>query len=150
MEEKQRAIYINSQGLIMGRLGTFVAMKLLDGYDVHVANAQEAVISGKRLSLIKQEKERRQIRNLATPIRGPFHYMRPDQFLKRSIRGMLPWKKPSGKEAYRRLKAYLGTPPFFEGKDLTLVPKASSTTLGRKFITVGELCKNIGWKGTVI
>ena len=55
MEEKQRAIYINSQGLIMGRLGTFVATKLLDGYDVHVANAQEAIISGKRLSLIKQE-----------------------------------------------------------------------------------------------
>ncbi|MHA2407021.1 MAG: 50S ribosomal protein L13 [Candidatus Ranarchaeia archaeon] len=150
MEVKRKAIYINSQGLIMGRLGTFVATKLLDGFDVHLANAQDAVISGKRLSLIKQEKERRKIRNLATPIRGPFHYTRPDQFIKRAIRGMLPWKKPTGKSAYRRLKAYLGTPKIFEGKELTLVPKANSTSLARKFITVGELCRNIGWEGKVV
>ncbi len=150
MEDNKKILYIDSKGLILGRLGTFVATQLLNGFEVHIANTQDAVVSGKRSSLIKQEKEQRNIRNLATPIKGPFYYSRPDQFLKRSIRGMLPWKKPTGKEAYKRLKTYLGIPPIFEGKGLTSVLGAESEKLGRKSVTIGELCKSVGWKGTVV
>ena len=49
--------------------------------------------------------------HLATnPIHGPFHPRRPDTIITRMIRGMVPKRKPSGIQSFKRLRVYIGVP----------------------------------------
>ena len=57
---------------------------------------------------------------------------------------MLPWKKTSGRLAYRRLSAYINVPEDLEGKEFTKIEVAETKSM-RKYMTVGELAKRIGW-----
>jgi len=41
---------------------------------------------------------------------------------------------------------YMGTPKEFEGKAIKY-SESKSVTTDYKYITINELCKNIGWKG---
>jgi large subunit ribosomal protein L13 len=69
----------------------------------------------------------------------------PDRILKRTIRGMIPVKKSSGKEAYSRLKVYIGIPSKFEGETLNTLKGASAE--GKvKYIMLGDVSKQLGAK----
>ena len=100
-------VVIDAEGAILGRLSTNVAKRLLQGEIVDVVNVEKIVISGKPQSIIARYKERLGIRSKYNPLRGPFHYRRPDRFVRRTIRGMLPYKKPKGKDAFHRLKCHI-------------------------------------------
>jgi large subunit ribosomal protein L13 len=67
--------------------------------------------------------------------------------MKRAIKGMLPYGKPSGKTALKRVKVYIGIPEEFQGKDFE-VP--SIAKLGRmekrSYMTLDELSKSVGAK----
>ena len=136
---------IDAEGAILGRLSTNIAKRLLMGETVDVMNVEKIVISGKPESIILQYKERLDIRSKYNPLRGPFHYRRPDRFVRRSIRGMLPYKKPRGKAAFHRLKCHISVPKEFEKAKMIKVPEADSAKLTVKRISVGELCKQLGW-----
>src|SRR5208282_4640785 len=49
-----------------------------------------------------------ELRDKANPEHSPFYSRRPDLFVKRIIRGMLPYKQPKGKTAFKLLKVYMG------------------------------------------
>jgi large subunit ribosomal protein L13 len=100
------------------------------------------VISGKSKSRIREAKESL---NIGHPWKGPFHSRRPDQLVRRTIRGMLSWKKPKGKNAYKRLRVFLGVPKEFKGKKALTIPHAKSEKLQCSYLTLGELAKEIGW-----
>ncbi len=136
---------IDAEGSILGRLSTNIAKRLLMGETVDIVNVEKIIISGKPESIILQYKERLDIRSKYNPLRGPFHYRRPDRFVRRSIRGMLPYKKPRGKAAFHRLKCYISVPKEFEKAKMIKVPEADSAKLTVKRIAVGELCKQLGW-----
>lgn len=133
---------IDAKNLVLGRMSSNVAKRLLQGEQVVILNAEKAVISGRRKSVVKEAKE---LLKIGHPWKGPFHPRRPDRFVRRTIRGMLPWKKPKGKQAYKRLQVFIGVPEEFEGKKALAIPHAMSEKLRCSYLTVGELAKEIGW-----
>lgn len=138
----ENAIIIDAKGLILGRMASIIAKRLLQGESVIVLNAEKTAISGKRLQIVKEAKT---FLEVGHPRKGPYHPRRPDKIVRRTIRGMLPRKKPKGKQAYKRLKVYLGAPKEFEDKEIQTILEASAEKLKSPYITVGELAKEIGW-----
>ncbi|MEM4294024.1 MAG: uL13 family ribosomal protein, partial [Thermoplasmata archaeon] len=78
--------------------------------------------------------------------KGPFFPRMPDRILRRTVRGMLPYSKSKrGREAYRRLKVYIGVPEEFKNYRAVGVPEAEGR--GKvKFMTLAELSKALGAK----
>ena len=140
-----QTLYIDAQNAILGRLASEVAKYLLEGYSVNIINCEKAVISGKKDSILKEYKKIHQIHTLSNPRRGPFHPKRPDRLVRRTVRGMLPMKKPSGRMAYHRLMTYIGVPENLDTSKIIKPKYADASKLTCKYITVGQLCKEFGW-----
>ena len=134
---------IDGDGLILGRMASIVAKRLLEGQRIDLVNTEKIVISGKRLQVINERKEFLEVggRN-----RGPVHWRQPHMIVRRTIRGMLPYRKARGREAFKRLRVHIGVPEELEGAEAEGLTEAQSARLGRRFITVGELAESIGWK----
>jgi large subunit ribosomal protein L13 len=141
-KEELPSIFVDASGLILGRMSTVVAKRLLIGESIVIVNAEKAILSGKRLSRVK---EARLFLEKGHPGKGPFHPRRPDQIVRRSIRGMLPRRLPKGQAAYRRLKVFLGVPAEFKGKVFQTIPEADFNKLKCSYVTVGEYAKEIGY-----
>jgi len=142
-EEKQPQTVIDASGLIVGRMASIIAKRLLLGESIIVVNAEKAVLSGRRLSRVK---DARKFLKVGHPGKGPFHPRRPDQIIRKSVRGMLPRRLPKGQAALRRLKIFLGLPDEFKTLTLQSIPKASASRLKCPYVTVGEFAKEIGYK----
>jgi large subunit ribosomal protein L13 len=140
------SIIIDGKGLILGRMASIVAKRLLQGESIIILNAEKAAISGKRLQIVKDTKT---FLEVGHPRKGPLHPRRPDRVVRRTIRGMLPYRKPKGKQAYKRLRVYLGAPKEFEDKEIQTILEARAEKLKSPYITVGELAKEIGWSPEV-
>ena len=134
---------INADGLIVGRMCSKVAKRLLNGEEVIILNAEKAVFSGKKKSKVL---EAHIFLEVGAPMRGPFHYRRPDRFLRKTVRGMVPFKQPKGKNAYKRLKVFMGIPIELKDQQMITFEEASSANLKGPHFTLGELAKEIGWK----
>jgi len=136
---------IDGKDLILGRLASFAAKRLLDGERVTIVNAEKVVISGERDATFNAYKDWLGTRNVANPRRGPFHLKRPEELVRSAIRGMLPFSTYRGRTAFRRLRVHAGTPDELSGKELISIEGASLGKLGtRRFIRVGELSKKLG------
>lgn len=134
-------LVVDASNLILGRLASHVAKLLLNGERVVVVNAERAVISGSKQSIVEEYKEyvlsKRRLKN---PTKGPKKIRRPDLIVKRAIRGMLPYKKPRGREAYRRLRVYVGVPKEFADCPKLRFEDAEASRLSlKKYMYVGEL-----------
>ncbi|MHC3128675.1 MAG: 50S ribosomal protein L13 [Candidatus Bathyarchaeota archaeon] len=142
----ENPIIIDAKGLILGRMASIIAKRLLQGESVIVLNAEKTALSGKRLQIVKEAKT---FLEVGHPRKGPFHQRRPDRIVRRTIRGMLPRRKPKGMQAFKRLKVYLGAPLEFKDKKIQTILEASAEKLKSPYITVGELAKEIGWSPEV-
>jgi large subunit ribosomal protein L13 len=138
---------IDANDLILGRLASYVAKELLKGEEIVIVNAEECVISGSRKYVLEKYKERRERSSIINPARhGPFFPRRPDGIIRRAIRGMLPYKKARGREAFKRLRVYVGTPKGLEGKMEDIdVPKVDKLKIP-KYIKVKKLASLLGAK----
>jgi large subunit ribosomal protein L13 len=134
---------IDGEGLVLGRLSSMVAKRLLSGEHIDIVNAEKIVVSGKKKMIINKEKE---FLNVGGFERGPVHYRQPHRIVRKTIRGMLPHRKAHGREAFRRLKVYIGVPEEFETAEKETFDKIHSSTLSKRFVTIGEIAENIGWK----
>ncbi|MGM0771600.1 MAG: 50S ribosomal protein L13 [Halobacteriota archaeon] len=135
---------IDANGLIMGRLASNVAKRLLAGEEISIVNAENAVISGSKVTTFEEYDE---IRNMGTREFGPYFPKRPDRILKRTVRGMLPYKRPRGRQAMANLKIYVGVPSDLKNAELTTVDGANMTRLSsNKYVTVGDLSRKLGAK----
>ena len=65
--------------------------------------------------------------------------------ISRMIRGMLPRDKPSGKEALRRLRVYIGVPKDVKSLGRIQFEKAQIKKSSALYTSVGELGRNVGW-----
>ena len=133
---------INADGLILGRMASGVAKKLLKGEKVIIVNAEKAIISGKKKSKVAEAKE---FLEVGAPMRGPFHYRRPDRIVRKTVRGMLPFKQPKGKTALKRLKVFISVPEDLKGQQATELKEAQAAKLKGPYFTLAELAKEIGW-----
>jgi large subunit ribosomal protein L13 len=136
------ATVVNADRLILGRMATTVAKRLLMGEEIAVVNAEKAVISGRKGNKVTEAKE---FLGVGGVNRGPYHYRKPDRIVKKTIKGMLPFKKPKGKEAYRRLKVFIGVPENLENVKMETVADADSKKLKCSYFSVGQFSKEIGW-----
>jgi large subunit ribosomal protein L13 len=133
---------ISAENLVLGRLASNVAKRLLKGEEIIIVNAEKTIITGSRDSILKDYRERRK---LVHPRKGPYYPKSPDRILKRSVRGMIPYKKSSGKEAFKRLKVYQGVPKELSGKEIQTIESAQAAGTV-KYITLGEVSKLLGSK----
>lgn len=133
-------IVIDADGAILGRLSSIVAKKLLMGEQIIIVNAEKVAISGKLSWLKKDFLHKRQ---RGGPIKGPFYPRYPDMILRRTIRGMLPYKKQKGMVALKRLKVYKGCPEQFK-KAEKLGKQVGE--LECKFVRLEQISKHLGAK----
>ena len=104
---------IDGRNLIHGRLASVVAERIMDGEEIVVLNAEAIVITGVKDKVFAAYKAKVD-RGDTTKRKGPFYPRRADLLFKRCVRGMIPWNTTSGREAYRRLHVFVGTPKQFQ------------------------------------
>lgn len=108
---------IDGKNVVLGRLASFVAKKLLKGEEIAVVNCNEVLITGNKKDIEKNFKEKRS--RFGHSQKGPKHHKNSEKIVKRTIRGMLPdHREGRGKIAFKRVKCYNLFPKEFEGKEL--------------------------------
>ena len=128
---------------VLGRIATSIAKDLLKGENVYVINCEKAVISGNP-KFTKEHYLHRVQRG--DPHHGPFFPRTPQGIVKRTIRGMIPFSKMKGQEAFRRLRVYIGIPDDVKDKNFIRIEEADVNKLRCKYITVGDLSLALGAK----
>ncbi len=143
-------IVIDASNAILGRLASVVAKMLLMGYKVIVVNAEKAVVSGEPKKVVESYKLLFKVKTLRNPYKTGIRRPRtPERLIKYAVKGMLPKNNPRGKKALKNLRVYVGIPEEVKGKEVKVIREASADRLKGKYITLGELAKQLGWKGVV-
>jgi large subunit ribosomal protein L13 len=132
---------INAENSLLGRIATIAAKKLLLGEEVIVVNCEKAVVSGKRKQIIDHYKKKFQRGSVR---KGPFMCRKPEFIVKRTIRGMVPFKQPRGKAAYAKLKCYRGIPEGIKGAIKTIENAQASKLITASTITINDISKEVG------
>ena len=137
---------------ILGRFCSQVAKKALLGEYIVIINAQDAIISGTKRDIHEKFLAKLNISTATNPLRGPFHERRPDTFMRRVIKQMLPRKKVRGKEALKRVHVYISDiPERFKTRYQNLIPSEVYNAEKKRlfyynrYITLENLCTRIGW-----
>jgi large subunit ribosomal protein L13 len=142
-DAQQKTVVVDAKGLVLGRMASEVAKRLLNGESVAIVNAKEAVISGKRLSIMRNTEAYLQKGHHR---KGPLHFREPERIVKKVVRGMLPRTKPHGVEALKRLRVYTDLPEGLKDAEKTALSSADASNLRGPYIKVSDLARNIGWK----
>ncbi len=136
----------DAEGMILGRLASHIAKLLIEnekpgkGEEIFVVNAEKAIIVGSKDTILKRYHF---LRDVGTQRKGPFYPRLPDQILKRTIRGMIPYQTPRGRTAFRRLRTYLGVPRELKEEQIRVVESARETHAIKK-MTLKELSQYLG------
>ncbi len=138
-------VYINAKNLVLGRLSSSLVPHLLAGRNVIVVNAEQAVVTGSRKFVLSKYLNARARRTLTNPRRGPFFPRFPDRIIRRTVRGMLPYKTPSGKDAFKRLTVYISTPEELKSQTFETIDSAQFRNKS-EFLTLKELSRELGWR----
>jgi len=133
---------IDAEMSILGRLCTKIASKLLSGEEVVVVNAEKAIITGSKEDIFA---EYRQKKMRGKVMHGPFYPRRADLIMKRTVRGMLPWDMPRGRNAYKLLKVYVGIPREFDAVEKIKFEGATNISRDR-YVTLSEISQYLGSK----
>jgi len=136
---------IDADGLILGRLSSHVAKRLRNGEEIIILNAEKAIISGSRQQLLEFYAHRRTRGASQTKAKGPFYPRTADAILKRTVRGMVEYKRPAGRAALKRLKVYLGIPRQFKDAKSETIESAKKPNL-IKYVHLGDITKELGAK----
>ncbi|MCU4752121.1 50S ribosomal protein L13 [Halobacteria archaeon AArc-curdl1] len=135
-------VVVDARDCILGRVASEVAQRALAGDRVAVVNAEHAVITGDKEDVFDTYRTRLQLGS----DKGPYYPRRPDAIFKRTIRGMLPYKKPRGREALENVRVYVGNP--YEGDDEREAEILEGTSLDRlsniRFVHLHEVSEQIG------
>jgi len=133
---------IDANNIILGRLGTHAAKKALLGEKIDIVNCENSIISGDKKTILDDYKAKFK---RGIPSKGPFFYKLPDMFVKRSIRGMLPYKKERGKTALKNIKCHIGVPESLRDKKPDTLSNANISKLpNSKYMKVKDLCNHLG------
>jgi large subunit ribosomal protein L13 len=143
----RQQIVVDAANCVAGRMCSHVSKLLLQGNRVAIVNAEKAMLSGDRYKTIQLYKEHLEINSVTNPIHGPFHPRRPDTILSKMVRGMVPKRKTSGVEAHQRLRVFIGVPEEMKKAKIESFEDSKITKPESYYITMGEVAKQIGWKG---
>lgn len=135
-------VIIDATDHIMGRLSSNVAKRLLDdaGSEIAIVNSEKAIVTGPKKRVFDDFLSKRRLNH---PRKGPNFPRMPDRILKRTIRGMLPYQQPRGREALKRVKVYIGIPSELKGKKMEVYENAKNENI-TQCVTLGEVSKVLG------
>ena len=105
--------------------------------------AEKVLVTGSKKDIFERYGGRRKLGG--TRGKGPYYPRYPDQLMKRTVRGMLPYKKATGKDAYDRLKVYMGIPKELENEEME-VPEKKDLNRRSPVMALGVLSKELGAK----
>ncbi len=135
---------IDAENLLLGRLASTVAKRALAGEEFAIVNAEKAIVSGARAHVLHDFREKRE---RGSREGGPFYPRRPDHIVKRTIRGMLPYKRQRGVAAYKGIKTYVGVPHEFADAERESLPEAHIDRLNNpRYVTIGSIATFLGAK----
>ena len=134
---------INAENLILGRLSTIAAKKALLGESIDLVNVEKAVIIGTKKNILDKYKSRRE---RGETLHGPYFPRPPDRLVRRTIRGMLPYKQEKGRLAFKRVKCHVGIPEDLKDKKIETLDKAKLSPQKMKFVTIKQLTSYLGAK----
>ncbi|RLJ08912.1 MAG: 50S ribosomal protein L13 [Candidatus Aenigmatarchaeota archaeon] len=137
-------VFIDAMNKVAGRLASLAAKESLKGKSVYIFNAEKAIITGNPKYILEHYKDKI---SRGDPYKGPFYPRPPDKMLRRMIRGMLPYKKPRGREAYKRVKVFISVPKEYSEKTFTKFEELDREPKTRR-ITLGQLSLMTGAKKT--
>ena len=103
-------------------------------------------MSGSRANILKENELRLEITSRVHPKHGPFHPRRPDTYIEKMVRGMLPYKKPKGNAAKKRLRVYISIPEKYQKAEHKTIETALAPKSLSYYTTIGELCSSMGWR----
>lgn len=141
-------IVFDAKDKVLGRVASAVAKELLFGKKVAIINAENARISGSKKKIIEIYKTRLNIPEKANPEHSPYWSRRSDMLFKRIVRGMLPYRKPRGKSAYRNLRVFMGTPIAFEKSKKVEIKTRDIKDMYVNTMTLGDLSASLGYNKT--
>ncbi len=137
------ATIIDGKDLILGRLGSNVAKRLLLGESIRIVNCKDVVILGRKTYLV--EKYKTKITNKVI-LQGPYYSRSPSDIVKRAFRNMVPYKNQRGAEALKRLKCYNSVPSVLLNSSKEVVENAKVDDNSVLYYTkVGDICKVLGY-----
>ncbi|HJQ93182.1 MAG TPA: 50S ribosomal protein L13 [Candidatus Thermoplasmatota archaeon] len=139
-DAKRAVVVIDATGLVLGRMATHAAKRAILGDEVHIVNAEKAIIVGSSREAIKEHYKFK--RDVGTSRKGPFFPREPHLLVKRTCRGMINYQSSAGRAAYKRIKAHLGVPKELANTKANTVEAAKREA--KAFLTVGELSTWLG------
>ena len=134
-------IIVNAENAVLGRIASFAAKKALEGNKVVIVNAEKAVITGNKKNILERYLKKRTIGG--SGLKGPNFPSLPEKILKRTIRGMLRYKKGRGREAYKRVLCFAEIPKEYENKKMISI-KRNKTGISLEEVSI--LLRGGKWK----
>jgi large subunit ribosomal protein L13 len=135
---------INAENLVLGRMASIVAKRLLEGEEIIIVNAEKAVVRGKRQYIFRKYEWKREV---GSQRKGPYYPRMPDRIVRRTIRGMLRYQSPRGRTAYKRLKVFISIPTDLKDTKYESIENAINRDK-LNYIQVGDISEHLGarWK----
>ena len=134
---------IDATNLVLGRMSSVVAKKLLQGEKIDIINAENCIIVGDKKNVIGKFRKRTELAQKGNPRIGPKYPRMPHRIVKLAIRGMVPHKRERGREAMNRLKVHIGTLKEFEKEKIESIETAR-VKQNEKYILISEISKQLG------
>ncbi len=104
---------VDGKNAVLGRLASYAAKEALKGEEIVILNCGDVMITGNEKNIKEQFEEKR--RRVGSSQKGPKYPRQAEKIVKRVIRGMLPnYREGRGREAYKRVKCYVGVPEEFK------------------------------------
>jgi len=133
-------VIIDAKDAVLGRLCTHVAKSLIRGEDVVVLNAEKVIVTGAKKFTTETYLAKREIGGFN---KGPYFPRSPDGIVRRTIRGMMPYKTKKGRDAMKKLYVAIGVPAKYAGKETV---KAGQKDIKSRFVYIGNIATSIGWR----
>jgi len=133
MENINNMLIIDATNSALGRLASFAAKQALLGKSIIILNCENVLISGNRKSIIEKYKQAKA--RGSHNLKGPNFPREPFRILKRTIRGMLRYKRGRGSLALKKVICYNNTPQEYENTNKIALQKQFKVNV----ITLKEL-----------
>jgi large subunit ribosomal protein L13 len=140
---QEKIVVIDGKDLILGRLGSVIAKRLLLGETIKLVNCKDVVILGRKRFLVEKYKG---TFSRTVTYHGPYYSRSPADIVRRSMRKMLPYRNARGANAYKKLKCFTSVPSTLLSATKESVESAQLDADSVFYYTkIGEICKALGY-----
>lgn len=142
VKKEIKLVNYDATNMVLGRLCSVIAKKLMLGYKINVYNVEKCVMTGDPKVIFKEYTEKLEYRGKGNPEKGPKYPRSPEKIFKKALLRMLPHKKLTGRDAIKRFKVHI----FNEDNVKLEIAKEAQLKQGIKYIELGALSTKLGIK----